>query len=102
MCAYDSIQDEIISERAIKGQTRRLIQVPVPIIEVIKSAHTLLCATKGYSHTAVKSRTIAEPCSAVYIVAASQTSVSQEGRDALPTVAKFQSLSRRAGVTIGV
>lgn len=58
-----------------------LIQVPVSIIEVIKSTHTLLRTTKGYSHTVVKSRTIAEWCSAVYIVMLSQTSISQKRRD---------------------
>lgn len=30
ICAYDSIQDEIISERAIKGQTRPSFRCPSP------------------------------------------------------------------------
>lgn len=66
-----------------------LIQVPVLIIEVIKSTHTLPRTTKGYSHTVVKSRTIAERCSAVYTVTLGQTSVYQKRRDAHESIGTY-------------
>lgn len=72
--------------------------MPVSIIEVIKSAHTLPRATKGYSRTAVKSRTIAERCSAVYIVAASQTSVSRGRRDTQESRGSYSSEISKASL----